>query len=270
MKRRHYKYWLFTLIIIVFTSIILFTQRKRALDYESLLANGQYDLRNPVTTVEMIIGEVNDYDKFNDYYIEDYDDLYKYSQEILLVKVNKSEAVGNSIYAYCSVEKVIKSANDFKKNQQIKIIQLAKVNANVIEKNYDYYYIDENKPIGIRLYSPNVTMKKDNKYIVFLNKVEGYSKLFRQSSSLYGIVPFKEKINILLIDIKEDGYKIDVNDNYDYIARINESYNLDYVINQSKKEKAISLANNYWLRYQKICQFALKEFEIEASFSVED
>ena len=70
MKRRHYKYWLFTLIIIVFTSIILFTQRKRALDYENLLANGQYDLRNPVTTVEMIIGEVNDYDKFNDYYIE--------------------------------------------------------------------------------------------------------------------------------------------------------------------------------------------------------
>lgn len=268
MKRRHYKYWLFTLIIIVITSIILFTQRKRALDYENLLANGQYDLRNPVTTVEMIIGEVNDYDKFNDYYIEDYDDLYKYSQEILLVKVNKSEAVGNSIYAYCSVEKVIKSANELSEEDNIIIAQMVELRANVSDKND--YHIDESKPVRLLMYSPIVDMKKDKEYIVFLNKMEGIDNLYRQSSSLYGIVPFKEKINILLIDIKEDGYKIDVNDNYDYIARINESYNLDYVINQSKKEKAISLANNYWLRYQKICQFALKEFEIEASFSVED
>ena len=42
-------------------------------------------------------------------------------------------------------------------------------------------------------------MKKDKEYIVFLNKMEGIDNLYRQSSSLYGIVPFKEKINILLI-----------------------------------------------------------------------
>lgn len=80
----------------------------------------------------------------------------------------------------------------------------------------------------------------------------------------------KKKINILLIDLKEDGYKIDVNDNYDYIARINESYNLDYVSDESKKEKAISLAGNYWQGYQKICKLALKQFEIDANFSVKD
>ncbi len=268
VKNRHYKYWSLTLIVIIVASVFLYSQRKRALDYESLLTNAEYDLRNPVSTVEMIIGEVNDYDKFNDYYIEDYNDLCKCSQEILLVKVNENEAIGNSIYAHCTIEKVVKSSNELDENDEITIAQMLEVRANVTENNK--YHIDENETVRLLMYSPIIDMKKDGEYIVFLNKVEGIDDLYRQSSSLYGIVPLKSKISILLMEVNDDDFTVPLSKKYDYIAKINETFDIVNISDKSKIDTAVSLAENYWERYEKICSNALQQFDTEVSFEVID
>ena len=268
VKNRHYKYWSLTLIVIIVASVFLYSQRKRALDYESLLTNADYDLRNPVSTVEMIIGEVNDYDKFNDYYIEDYNDLCECSQEILLVKVNENEAIGNSIYAHCTIEKVVKSGNELDENDEITIAQMLEVRANVTENNK--YHIDENEIVRLLMYSPIVDMKKEGEYIVFLNKVEGIDDLYRQSSSLYGIVPLKSKISILLMEVNDDDFTVPLSKKYDYIAKINETFDIENISDKSKIDTAVSLAENYWERYEKICSNALQQFDVKVSFEVID
>ncbi len=70
---------------------------------------------------------------------------------------------------------------------------------------------------------------------MFLNKVEGYSDLYRQSSVLYSIVPFKKELSILFVDIKEDGYKIAVSDEFDYIVKTIDTYKIESLNDKEKK-----------------------------------
>ena len=238
----------------IITTLVLLINRQNGCPYQQIMNKATYSFDN-MSPGDKIIGYYNAYDIYQDYYIENYESLIAYSDDVVLVRVDRCEQLGNAVYATVIVEKTLQGS--IPENKVIKVIMPNYISYNSYNKNN--YSIDITKDIHIKLISPCVNMKEDEEYVVFLNEMVGYHSTYRLSTLLYSIVPFKESINVLLVDYNEINKfmnKLKCSADFDYIAVKNQPINRQSILDENylnRVEKAELLASDYTSRYADIC-----------------
>ncbi|HAM63560.1 MAG: hypothetical protein A2Y20_09820 [Firmicutes bacterium GWF2_51_9] len=140
----------------------------------------------------------DDYPKYNDQVlfsnrVEHLAQLENESGLIVEVEPDSRVIIGSYVRTRCTVHRVISSKDE-------------KIDVEDVIYIYEHYSASQST---IDLDSPIFPMKDDQRYIVFLNRIEAYRKgnQFNVSSSVFGVIPVRNKVEIKISPSNRDDFK---------------------------------------------------------------
>lgn len=213
-----------------------------------------------------------------------------------ITNFNELKATSSTIY---EVTLISRTQYEDMVEAKVKISKVYKDTDNIHKANDIIYFFERCYGIDISLISTKSTllpMKKEQKYVVFLNEIPAYveHKRYNLSTLMYSIIPVKEKLSILsisdekVIEINSNkkvrGFDYQYVMNYDLVHFLQNTLDLNAVKEQSDlelsdfpaeagenyyndmtkqiKDRVINAKYSlaYFDNYKQICEDALKQY----------
>lgn len=259
--------WLLTLIVISVTSIILYSNRKVGLDYKTIIENRMIVWQQFDNTFR-ISGIGNNYHVYEDININNFKDLMAVSELGVHIKVMKTWQDSDAVFIEGEILQIISGKAEVNDNV------ICFVYPNIISTN-DYSeqegIYNKNKLPVIKLEFPFLGFAEGQEYTVFLNRINNLNNVYRVSTTMYSVIPYKEEIIIKLYD-PLDRISCDIKE-YDYLY--NRNNNIDdsvlEVLDETEKQlylKGNELSKNSLERYMDICFEINKILQLNTSIDL--
>ena len=187
---QHLRTWICIIVVFLSGVVFLSMNKRKAYSFDEIINDENLTIHFMENYVDQISGLYNNWNVYNDIFIDNYDDLVDYSDYIYHVKINSLNQIEDAIFTKGTILHVLKDeASVYGINDEITFLQMNKIT-----------YNNRNNSFTMQMYSPCMLTEKEREYIIFLNRIEEYESVFRTSTICYSIVPVENEIHIMKYD----------------------------------------------------------------------